>query len=87
MCIRDRGEGEDADEVGPTDTNSLAKRMRRELQEELIYRTTNGVGQWGQMDIHNPPLSEASKGFLSSWETPAGPSRPIVTLFPCSKGT
>ena len=31
----DEGEGEDADEVGPTDTNSLAKRMRENYKRNL----------------------------------------------------
>jgi hypothetical protein len=49
------GDEDESNSVGGA--SDLERRMRRELQEELIYRTTNGIGQWGQMDIHNPPLS------------------------------
>jgi len=54
----EEGEGNEAESAdGLGDANELEKRMRRELQDELIYRSSNGVGHWGHMDIHTPAMS------------------------------
>ena len=52
------GDGEEGDEAGAGDAHDLEKRMRQKLSEKLIdYHTSQGTGIWGDMEIHNPPLT------------------------------
>jgi len=46
-------EGEDSDELNG---GSLEQRTRDNLAE-LLYRSTQGTGRWGEMFTHQPPLS------------------------------
>ncbi len=52
----EEGEGEEA-AASVGDANALEKRMRTSLQEEMLYRSSQGVGRWGTMEIHEPPMS------------------------------
>jgi len=36
----------------------LEQRMRKQLIEKLQYHSSNGVGRWGKMTIHTPPLTD-----------------------------
>ena len=58
------GEGEEGDESEESDEDtldgtvkSLENRMRTELLKQMTYKTGSGIGKWGEMTIHNPPLS------------------------------
>lgn len=56
------GEDDESDnsesEAGTGNADQLEKRMRRALSEKMIdYHTSAGIGQWGDMIIHTPPLS------------------------------
>ena len=35
----------------------LENRMKRELMNEMRYHSTSSMGEWGEMRIHEPPLS------------------------------
>ena len=58
------GEGEEGDEAEESDEDtldgtvkSLENRMRTQLLEQMTYKTGSGIGKWGDMTVHNPPLS------------------------------
>tara|TARA_R100001463_G_scaffold38265_8_gene82123 strand:- start:6140 stop:7564 length:1425 start_codon:yes stop_codon:yes gene_type:complete len=58
------GEGEEGDESEESDEDtldgtvkSLENRMRTELLQQMTYKTGSGIGKWGEMTTHNPPLS------------------------------
>lgn len=51
----DEGEGE-TQEHDELDGGSLEQRTRDNLAE-LLYRSTQGTGRWGEMFTHQPPLS------------------------------
>ena len=40
--------------------------MRQELIEDMTYHSSNGVGQWGKMEIHEPPLTVNLQGRLKN---------------------
>lgn len=42
----------------------LEKRMRKDLVDKMTYNSSNGIGQWGDMTIHEPPLSVNLQGRL-----------------------
>ena len=48
------GDGESNELDGSVD--SLERRTRKDLTD-MIYRSSNGVGYWGEMETHNPPLT------------------------------
>tara|TARA_Y100000361_G_scaffold49121_1_gene42682 strand:+ start:4149 stop:5561 length:1413 start_codon:yes stop_codon:yes gene_type:complete len=50
------GEGDEAI-AAAGNADELEKRMRTSLQEDMLYRSGSGIGQWGQMEIHEPPMS------------------------------
>jgi len=54
------GESEESDELGG---GSLEQRTRSDLSE-LLYRSTQGTGQWGEMFTHQPPLTVNLQGRL-----------------------
>ncbi len=63
------GEETEAEEtingVGPTgEIDELEKRMRNELVEKMAYHTSDGIGTWGEMEIHEPPMSVNLQGRL-----------------------
>mgnify|MGYP001165528551 FL=1 len=57
------GEGEESDEESESDetvngdVNDLERRMREKLLEDMSYMSGRGVGYWGKMTIHEPPLT------------------------------
>jgi len=58
------GEGEEGDESNEDEetsldgsVKSLEDRMRKDLLEKMTYNSGSGVGYWGDMTIHTPPLS------------------------------
>ena len=55
-----------ADEIesNKLDGSTLETRMRRELMEEMKYQSTNGIGQWGDMETLNPALTVNLQGRL-----------------------
>lgn len=55
-CI-DKAEQESGAAIGGGDVDKLERRMRKTLIEDMTYRTSNGMGQWGKMEIVEPPLS------------------------------
>lgn len=36
----------------------LEARMRKSMIEEMQYRSTDGIGKWGKLTIHTPPLTD-----------------------------
>ena len=63
------GEETEAEEitngVGPTgEIDELEQRMRTELVEKMAYNTSDGIGTWGEMEIHEPPMSVNLQGRL-----------------------
>ena len=50
-------EKSDTTELNGAGVPDIEKRMRKELQEDMLYRSGDGVGKWGPMNIHNPPMS------------------------------
>ena len=51
--------------VGPTgEIDKLEQRMREELVEKMAYNTSDGIGTWGEMEIHEPPMSVNLQGRL-----------------------
>jgi hypothetical protein len=57
----ENSETEDESELGPTE--SLENRTNRELKE-MIYTSTEGIGRWGEMRMHEPPLTVNLQGRL-----------------------
>lgn len=54
----DEGEGKGEQiELNGAGVPDIEKRMRTELQEEMLYRSSDGMGKWGPMTIHEPPMS------------------------------
>ena len=57
------GDGEESDEESESeetvngDVNDLERRMREKLLEDMSYMSGRGVGYWGKMTIHEPPLT------------------------------
>jgi len=43
--------------VGDT-VKDLEERMRKSLIEEMQYNSSSGIGKWGTMTIHKPPLTD-----------------------------
>ena len=56
-------EDEDDSKITP---ESLEKRMRRNLIDEMQYQTTQGTGKWGDMEIIKPPLTVNLQGRLKN---------------------
>ena len=54
------GESEESDELGG---GSLEERTRDDLSQ-MLYRSTQGTGQWGEMVTHQPPLTVNLQGRL-----------------------
>ena len=54
-------ETENESELGPTE--SIENRTNRELKE-MIYSSTEGIGRWGAMKMHEPPLTVNLQGRL-----------------------
>lgn len=54
--------------IGSSDDEiqQLENRMRQELIEQMTYRSSSGMGQWGQMEIHEPAMSVNLKGRLKN---------------------
>ena len=51
-------EGESDEAIAAAgNADELEKRMRTSLQEDMLYRSGSGIGQWGKMEIHEPPMS------------------------------
>jgi hypothetical protein len=40
--------------------------MRKQLVEDMTYRSTDGIGKWGDMQIHEPPLTVNLQGRLKN---------------------
>lgn len=58
-------EGEGQEEIeNPQTVQELEQRMRSNLMNEMNYQTTGGVGHWGEMEIHQPPLTVNLQGRL-----------------------
>ena len=63
MPTKGEGIGEDSEEEsgvasGTVNTvQDLEKRMKRELMKDMAYYTSSSVGEWGDMIIHEPPLT------------------------------
>jgi len=65
MPKKGEGSGESSDEseqqqssgYGNGSAKDLEKRMKRELMKDMSYYTSSSMGQWGEMRIHEPPLS------------------------------
>jgi len=63
MPTKGEGIGEDSEEEsgiasGTVNTvQDLEKRMKRELMKDMAYYTNSSVGEWGDMIIHEPPLT------------------------------
>ena len=53
-CI-DKAEQESGAAIGGGDVDRLERRMRKTLIEDMTYRSSNGVGKWGKMEIVEPP--------------------------------
>ena len=54
------GDSEESDELGG---GSLEQRTRNDLAD-MVYRSSQGTGQWGEMFIHQPPLTVNLQGRL-----------------------
>lgn len=54
------GDSEESNELGG---GSLEQRTRNDLSE-MLYRSTQGTGQWGEMVTHQPPLTVNLQGRL-----------------------
>ncbi len=54
------GESEESNELGG---GSLEERTRDDLSQ-MLYRSTQGTGQWGEMVTHQPPLTVNLQGRL-----------------------
>lgn len=52
--------------TGDSTIDSLEKRMRSELVEKMTYNSVDGVGRWGDMQIHEPPLNVNLQGRLKN---------------------
>ena len=52
----EEGNSEDATEQFDGSVEALEQRMRKELMEDMMYHSSDGIGYWGEMEIHNPPL-------------------------------
>ena len=52
--------------TGDSEVDRLNKRMRKELIETMTYRTSDGVGRWGEMDTLEPPLTVNLQGRLKN---------------------
>ena len=50
------GEGDEAVAAAGS-ADELERRMRTSLQEDMLYRSGSGIGEWGKMEIHEPPMS------------------------------
>jgi len=57
-------ETEKESESAELDTTALEKRMKRNLIDEMRYTSTTHVGHWGDMKIHEPPLTVNLQGRL-----------------------
>lgn len=57
---------EDESEQLDGSVQALEQRMRKELMEEMMYNATDGIGYWGEMNIHNPALSVNLQGRLKN---------------------
>lgn len=63
------GELEDGEESEAQPINSvkdLEKRMRKDMLGRMNYSTGSGVGYWGDMEIHEPPLTVNLQGRLKN---------------------
>tara|TARA_R110002020_G_scaffold7496_1_gene31490 strand:- start:14133 stop:15566 length:1434 start_codon:yes stop_codon:yes gene_type:complete len=63
----EEGDGtEDSDDANTLESSvkSLENRMRKQLLEQMTYKNGTGIGQWGVMQIHNPPMSVNLQGLL-----------------------
>ena len=64
-CIDNAEEESGATGLGPV--AELEKRMRQELLDKMNYNSTyGGVGHWGKMTIHEPPMSVNLQGRLKN---------------------
>lgn len=62
-CI-DKSESENGE---LTDLNSLEQRMRQDLIEKMTYTSSHsGIGHWGDMEIHTPPMTVNLQGRLKN---------------------
>ena len=57
---------EETDEASDETTQSLERRMRRDLVDEMHYASTEGIGKWGDMTIHKPPMAVNLAGRLKN---------------------
>jgi len=60
------GESEDTSNELTDTVKKLEQRMRQNLIEDMAYHSSNGVGQWGNMEIHQPPLTVNLQGRLKN---------------------
>jgi hypothetical protein len=60
-------EGESEGQTTLEDTvSTLEKRMRGDLIEKMNYSSSTGIGKWGEMKIHNPPMTVNLQGRLKN---------------------
>jgi hypothetical protein len=64
MPKKGEGSGKSSDESKQESSSSsigsakdLEKRMKRELMRDMQYYTSSSMGQWGEMRMHEPPLT------------------------------
>ena len=60
------GDGDDETEKISYGVSELEKRMRKELMQEMQYRTTSGIGYWGSMEVLQPALTVNLQGRLKA---------------------
>ena len=66
-CAEKQAEQHEGGELtGNSEVDRLNKRMRKELVEAMTYRTSDGIGTWGEMDILEPPLTVNLQGRLKN---------------------
>lgn len=59
------GESDEAEQIA-YGVSDLEKRMRKELMQEMQYRTTSGIGYWGSMEVLQPALTVNLQGRLKA---------------------
>ena len=50
-------DGEESEAQPINSVKDLEKRMRKDMLGRMNYSTGSGVGYWGDMEIHEPPLT------------------------------
>ena len=59
-------ESESSESDASGNSDELEQRMRKKLIDQMNYTTTSGIGTWGEMEVHIPPLTVNLQGRLKN---------------------